>query len=44
MERPLERTQTSVAALRALLTAEAAGLTAAGPYGGLFHGDFFELD
>jgi DNA-binding transcriptional MerR regulator len=88
MERQLEQTQASVAALRALLTGpavrpvielrtiaavtalavrevvdaaelnawggqafdelaaalEAAGLTAAGPYGGLFHGDFFELE
>jgi effector-binding domain-containing protein len=88
MERQLEQTQTSVAALRALLTGPAArpaielrtiaavtalavrevvdaaelndwgseafdalaaaltaaGLTAAGPYGGLFDGDFFELE
>jgi DNA-binding transcriptional MerR regulator/effector-binding domain-containing protein len=88
MERQLEQTQASVAALRALLTGpavrpaielrtiaavtalavrevvdaaelntwgseafdalaaalEAAGLTAAGPYGGLFDGDFFELE
>jgi effector-binding domain-containing protein len=88
MERQLEQTQTSVAALRALLTGpavrpvielraiaavtalavravvdaaelnawgseafdalaaalSATGLTAAGPYGGLFHGDFFELE
>ena len=88
MERQLEQTQASVAALRALLTGPAVrpaiglrtiaavtalavrevvdaadlsrwgsetfdalaaalpatGLTAAGPYGGLFHGDFFELE
>ena len=88
MERQLEQTQASVAALRALLTGPAvrpaielrtiaavtalavrevvdaaelndwgseafdalaaalaaAGLTAAGPYGGLFDGDFFELE
>ena len=88
MERQLEQTQSSVAALRALLTGPAvrpaielrtiaavtalavrevvdaaelndwgseafdalaaaltaAGLTAAGPYGGLFDGDFFELE
>jgi DNA-binding transcriptional MerR regulator len=88
MERQLEQTQASVAALRALLTGpavrpaielrtiaavtalavrevvdaaelnewgseafdalaaalSATGLTAAGPYGGLFHGDFFELE
>jgi DNA-binding transcriptional MerR regulator/effector-binding domain-containing protein len=88
MERQLEQTQASVAALRALLTGPAvrpaielrtiaavtalavrevvdaaelndwgseafdalaaslaaAGLTAAGPYGGLFNGDFFELE
>jgi DNA-binding transcriptional MerR regulator/effector-binding domain-containing protein len=88
MERQLEQTQVSVAALRALLTGPAvrpaielrtiaavtalavrevvdaaelndwgsgafdalaaslaaAGLTAAGPYGGLFDGDFFELE
>src|SRR3984885_115697 len=88
MERQLEQTQASVAALRALLTGpavrpaielrtiaavtalavrevvdaaelnewgseafdalaaalSATGLTAAGPYGGLFHGDFFDLE
>jgi DNA-binding transcriptional MerR regulator len=88
MERQLEQTRASVAALRALLTGPAVrpaielrtiaavtalavravvdaadlnewgsaafdalaaalaatGLTAAGPYGGLFHGDFFELE
>jgi DNA-binding transcriptional MerR regulator/effector-binding domain-containing protein len=88
MERQLEQTQASVAALRALLTGpavrpaielraipavtalavrqmvdaadliewggeafdalaaalSATGLTAAAPYGGLFHGDFFELE
>ncbi len=88
MERQLEQTQASVAALRALLTGpavrpaielrtiaavtalavrevvdaaelnewgsdafdaltaalSATGLTAAGPYGGLFHSDFFELE
>ena len=88
MERQLQQTQASVAALRALLTGpvvrpaielrtiaavtalavrevvdsaelnkwgseafdalaaalSATGLTAAGPYGGLFHGDFFELE
>jgi DNA-binding transcriptional MerR regulator len=88
MERQLEQTQASVAALRALLTGPAVrpaielrtiaavtalavravvdaadlnewgsaafdalaaalaatGMTAAGPYGGLFHGDFFELE
>ena len=88
MERQLEQTQASVAALRALLTGpavrpaielrtiaavtalavrevvdaaelnawgsaafdalaaalSATGLTGAGPYGGLFHGDFFELE
>src|SRR5580693_8685395 len=68
MERQLEQTQASVAALRALLTGpaerpaielraipavtalavrqvvDAADLTAAGPYGALYPGDFFELE